>query len=87
MWASIIKWVGHWLVYFVLSAIVGWIIYAGLIRPVIKPNPTTTQTGGVAYNYTIHLGMMSCARIPDPKPNLVTPIIEKAKEIKEVITK
>jgi hypothetical protein len=60
------KWLGHWLVYFILSAIVAWIVYAGLIRPVIKPNPTSVQSGGVSYNYTINLGMLSCARIPKP---------------------
>jgi hypothetical protein len=85
MWTSIIKWVGHWAVYFVLSAIVVWGLYAGLIRPITKPNPTNVQNGGTSY--TVHVGFGGCARLPEVKPNPITPIVEKAKEIKEVITK
>jgi hypothetical protein len=28
-----------------------WIIYAGLIRPTTKPNPTTTNQADAIYNY------------------------------------
>lgn len=43
---------------------IAWIIYAGVIRPVTKPNPTTVQTGGVSYTYDIKLGFGSCAKFP-----------------------
>ena len=59
----IIKWLGHWVVYFVLSAIVVWGLYAGLIRPVTKPNPTAVQTGGVSNTYNIH-PTFGCMSIP-----------------------
>jgi hypothetical protein len=52
MWGVIGKWVGHWLVYFALSAIVLWGLYAGLIRPVTKPNPSTKQEATTIYNNT-----------------------------------
>lgn len=41
-----------------------WVVYAGLLKPVLNPTPTTTQTGGVAYNYQIKVGLGGCARIP-----------------------
>jgi hypothetical protein len=50
--APIAKWLGHWMVYFLLSAIVGWGLYAGLIRPVTKPNPSQQQTATNIYNLT-----------------------------------
>ena len=62
MWGTIGKWIGHWAVYFLLSAIVLWGLYAGLIRPTTKPNPTSVQTGGVSYD--IKVGFGGCARIP-----------------------
>jgi len=48
------KRVGHWIVYLIMSAIVGWIVYAGLIRPTTKPTPTTKQEAEsiVNYNYS-----------------------------------
>ncbi len=58
----IAKWLGHWAVYFILSTVVIWGLYAGLVRPVTKPNPTTIQNGG--YSYTIHVGFGGCARLP-----------------------
>ncbi len=64
MWGVLGKWIGHWLVYFLLSAIVLWGLYAGLIRPITKPNPTNTQTGGVSYNYDIKVGLGGCLRLP-----------------------
>ncbi len=30
---------------------IGWAIYAGIIRPVTKPNPTTTQNAKTINNY------------------------------------
>jgi hypothetical protein len=64
----VIRWLGHWVVYFVLSAIVIWGLYAGLVRPTTKPNPTTTvQSGGVVYD--IKIGFGGCARIPEVRPN------------------
>ena len=63
MWGSLCKWLGHWLVYFLLSAIVIWGLYAGLIRPITKPNPTSVQSGGISYNYNIH-PTFGCMRIP-----------------------
>jgi hypothetical protein len=44
---TIIKWVGGLLGGLALA----WIIYAGLIRPVTKPNPSTTQSAGTIVNY------------------------------------
>jgi hypothetical protein len=78
--------IGHWLVYFLLSVVVIWGLYAGLIRPTTKPNPTTTvQSGGVVNN--IKVGFGGCARLAMIKPNPITPIVNKANDIKEIITK
>lgn len=52
MWGIIIKWLGHWIVYFLLSAVVLWGLYAGIIRPVLKPNPSTKQEATTIYNNT-----------------------------------
>ena len=40
----------------VLLVIVGlvWAIYAGIIRPITKPNPTTTQNASEINNYYIY---------------------------------
>jgi hypothetical protein len=62
MWASIIKWVGHWAIYFVLSALVVFACWATFIKPTFKPNPTNIQNGGTSY--TVHVGFGGCARIP-----------------------
>lgn len=35
----------------VAGLVIAWAIYAGIIRPVTKPNPTTTQTGENINNY------------------------------------
>ena len=46
-YATIIKWV--------LGAVGGlaiaWAIYAGIIRPITKPNPSTAQKADTIYNY------------------------------------
>lgn len=67
----IAKWLGHWVVYFLLSAVVIWGLYAGIIRPVTKPNPTNIQNGGNAY--TIHIGFGGCARLPVMQEKNVKP--------------
>lgn len=46
-YALIAKWVGG----IVGGLVMAWIVYAGLIRPVIKPNPSTTQNAGSIHNY------------------------------------
>ena len=42
---------------------IGWAIYAGIIRPVTKPNPTTTQQAdsiqNINYNYPERKGFIS----------------------------
>jgi len=60
----IAKWLGHWLVYFILSALLIFACWATFIKPTFKPNPTSVQTGGIAYE--IHVGFGGCARIPSP---------------------
>jgi len=30
---------------------IAWAVYAGIIRPVTKPNPATTQSGEIINNY------------------------------------
>ncbi len=67
-----------------IIALGGWIVYAGLIKPVVNPTPTSTQSGGTSYNYSIKLGLGSCARIPSPQEQISTavkPIIGKAKAV------
>ncbi len=44
---TIAKWVGGAL----LGLMVGWIVYAGLIRPTTKPPTTTTQKADNIINY------------------------------------
>lgn len=46
---TIAKWVGA----VIGGLVIAWAIYAGVIRPVTKPNPTTTNKADVIYNYTI----------------------------------
>jgi hypothetical protein len=55
-----IKWLGG----IVAGLLVAWIIYAGLLKPVLCPTPTTTQTGGTSNTYNIKVGFGGCARIP-----------------------
>ena len=46
---TIAKWMGG----IVLGLGVAWSIYAGIIRPTTKPNPTTTQNAEKIVNYTL----------------------------------
>jgi flagellar biosynthesis/type III secretory pathway M-ring protein FliF/YscJ len=48
MYLTIAKWVGGVL----LGLMVAWIVYAGLIRPTTKPNPSTSQNADSIVNYT-----------------------------------
>lgn len=47
MYLTIAKWVGG----IVLGLMVSWIVYAGLIRPTTKPNPSTSQKADSINNY------------------------------------
>lgn len=47
MYLTIAKWVGGVL----LGLMVAWIVYAGLIRPTTKPNPSTSQKADSINNY------------------------------------
>lgn len=88
MWAWLVSRLGHWVVYFVLSVIVGWGLYAGLIRPVTKPNPTNVQTGGTSY--TIRIGFGGCARlpiVPVVKENPLTSVIKEVNDVKAAVVK
>ena len=46
-WLIVGKWVGGT----ILGLMLGWIVYAGLIRPTTKPNPTTRQEAETILNY------------------------------------
>ncbi len=48
MYLTIAKWVGGVL----LGLMVAWIVYAGLVRPTTKPNPTTKNEAENMTNYT-----------------------------------
>jgi hypothetical protein len=74
MWAIALKYLEPVLCWVCIIAIGAWVIYAGLIKPVTNPTPTTTQTGGVSYNYQIKVGMLSCAKIPPPDQQVATAI-------------
>jgi hypothetical protein len=49
-YSTITKWVGG----IVGGLVFAWIIYAGLIRPTTKPNPTETQTAESIVNYNTY---------------------------------
>jgi hypothetical protein len=59
-----------WLAVALLLGICGWGLYAGLIRPVIKPNPSTSNKAETIYQYTynckalIGWGCGSCKQVP-----------------------
>ena len=43
--------IGKWLGGILGGLVFAWIIYAGLIRPITKPNPTTKQEATTINNY------------------------------------
>ena len=43
--------VGKWAGGILGGLAIAWAVYAGIIRPVTKPNPTTTQSGEIINNY------------------------------------
>ena len=49
---------------------IGWAIYAGIIRPVTKPNPSTTQNAEqiTNYNFQPKQTFFGCANWKLPKP-------------------
>ena len=56
---TIAKWIGG----AVLGLGLAWAVYAGIIRPTTKPNPSTTvQSGGVANTYNAKVSF-GCVRI------------------------
>jgi len=46
-WLIVGKWIGG----AILGLMLSWIVYAGLIRPVTKPNPSTNQSAESIQNY------------------------------------
>jgi len=79
---------GETILCWVAILFLGWLVYAGAIKPVINPEPTTTQnvqSGGTAttYDYDIKVGFGGCARIPQPEPQstLATKVTEAVKPI------
>lgn len=65
-----------------------WTIYAGLIKPVINPTKTTTQTGGTSY--TTNIAPFSCARIPSPTQQMETtvkPVTDKVSTTVKAVIK
>lgn len=73
---TIAKWLGG----IVGGLAIAWAVYAGIIRPVTKPNPTTVQTGGTSYTITSPRQSFGCTniriqRILDDKVSL--PVISK----------
>jgi hypothetical protein len=89
MWA-IIEPILSWVCIFITGGTLIWAIYAGLVKPVTNPNPTTTQTGGTSYNYDIK--NYPCGRLlsidNNPVPKQVKPIADKViATVKTVVKK
>jgi hypothetical protein len=58
--------IGKWVGVVLLGLGLAWSIYAGIIRPTTKPNPTTTQKADNITNYTYNVTPRStfgCASI------------------------
>ena len=83
MWATIEP-VLSWLCIIALGL---WLLWAGMIKPVVHPNPTTTQTGGISY--TVNVSPFSCARIPSAQEQTakaIKPVTDKvASAVKAVV--
>lgn len=79
-WHGFKRWISV-LVWTLVLAGIGWAIYAGIIRPVTKPNPSTTQQGARDnYSYTIQpKSYFGCMRIDIKKPEENKPIQEMNK--------
>ena len=59
------------LVWTLVIAGLGWAVYAGIIRPTTKPNPTTRQEAQQIINYTLEpkQTFFGCANFRIEKPN------------------
>jgi len=74
MYLTLAKWVGG----IVGGLVLAWIVYAGLIRPTTKPNPTTTQKADNIVNYYVYPRVsFGCSnfriqRIPDETKTQIT---------------
>jgi len=56
--------VGKWVGGIVGGLAIAWAVYAGIIRPVTKPNPTTRQEAQEITNYTYNITpRFGCATI------------------------
>jgi len=71
MWGGLLAFLGKgWerfvsiIVYLIIIGGILFACWATFIKPTFHPTPTTTQTGGNSYHYTIHVGMGGCARLP-----------------------
>lgn len=73
----LIKWVGG----IVGGLAVAWIVYAGLVRPTTKPNPSTTQNGQNFVNYYLNPRVsFGCANFRIQKiPEEVATVVEVKK--------
>lgn len=50
---------------------IAWAIYAGIIRPVTKPNPTTTQKAEQITNYNVRPSSFGCVNFRIPRTDKV----------------
>ena len=57
-----------WIVGIIGGLLIAWGLYAGIIRPTTKPNPTTKQEANIITNYTITPKVtFGCANFRIPK--------------------
>lgn len=54
---------GHFVLWLFVGAVVVWLIFAGAVKPVMQPEPSTYEAGGVDYNYNIR-SYFGCMRLP-----------------------
>lgn len=45
--------IAKWAIGVIGGLAIAWAVYAGIIRPITKPNPSTQQKAETIYNYTI----------------------------------